>query len=159
MSAPATATTGMELRYEFEYYAMLKPVEVGPGPYGTRVFYEVTEGEVTGERLSGRLLTGGGDWLLVGADGWGRLDVRAQIETRDGAVIYVTYYGLIEMNERVQKAVAAGAETSWEDQYFRTSPRLETGDARYSWVNQSLFVAQGRLYPGLAVQYRVYRVT
>jgi hypothetical protein len=158
MSAPAAAT-GMELQYEFEYYALLKPpLEVGPGPYGTRLFFEATEGEITGERLAGRLLTGGGDWLLVGPDGWGRLDVRFQIETRDDAFIYVTYHGVVEMTEPVQKALAEGGETRWEDQYFRTSPTLETGDARYSWVNQSVFVAQGRLYPG-GVQYRVYRVT
>jgi hypothetical protein len=111
MSAPA-ATTGMELQYEFEYYAILKPpVEVGPGPYGTRLFFEVTEGEVTGKRLSGRLLTGGGDWLLVGSDGWGRLDVRAQIETPDSAFIYVAYHGIIEMTEPVQNALAEAGET------------------------------------------------
>jgi len=159
MSAPVAAA-GVELAYEFEYYAMLKPpVEVGPGPYGTRLYFECIGGEVTGERLSGRLLTGGGDWLLVGPDGWGRLDVRAQIETHDNAMIYLSYHGVVEMTEAAQKALAEGGETQWEDHYFRTSPRLETGDARYAWVNQSVFVAQGRVYPGLAVQYRVYRVT
>jgi hypothetical protein len=160
MSAPAAAATGMDLRYEFEFYAMLKPpVEVGPGPYGTRLFFEATEGKVTGERLSGRLLTGGGDWILVGADGWGRLDVRCLIETHDNAFIYAAYHGVVEMTDRAQKALAEGGETQWTDQYFRTAPRLETGDARYGWVNQSVFVAQGRVYPGLGVQYRVYRVT
>jgi hypothetical protein len=158
MSASA-ARTGMELQYEFEFHAMLKPpLEIGPGPFGTRLFFEATEGEVTGERLSGKLLTGGGDWLLVGADGWGRLDVRTQIETQDGAHIYVTYDGVLEMTEAFQKAFAEGGETDWEDQYFRTTPHLETGDPRYAWVNQSVFVAQGRAYPGLAVQYRVFRV-
>jgi hypothetical protein len=78
MSTPASAI-GMELVYGFEYLARLKPpVEVGAGPYGTRVFFEIIDGEVTGERISGRLLTGGGDWLLVGPDGMGRLDVRAR---------------------------------------------------------------------------------
>ena len=159
MSAPVAAA-GIELAYEFEYYAMLKPpIEVGPGPYGTRLYYECIGGEVTGERLSGRLLTGGGDWLLVGPDGWGRLDVRAQIETHDNAMIYLSYHGVVEMTEPAQKALAEGGETRWEDHYFRTCPRLETGDTRYSWVNQSVFVAQGRVYPGLGVQYRVYRVT
>ena len=33
--------------------------------------FEVIDGEVTGERISGRLLTGGGDWLLVAPDGMG----------------------------------------------------------------------------------------
>jgi hypothetical protein len=157
MSAPA-APPGMELAYEFEYYALLKPMEIGPGPYGMRVFFEATAGEVTGERVSGRLVGGGGDWLLIGQDGWGRLDVRAQIETHDGAFIYLTYGGVVEMTEQAQKALAEGGETRWEDQYYRTTPRLETGDPRYAWVNQSVFLAQGRIYPG-GVQYRVYRVT
>jgi Protein of unknown function (DUF3237) len=158
MGATAAAT-GMELQYEFEFHAMLKPpLEIGAGPFGTRLFFEATEGEVAGERLSGRLLTGGGDWLLVGPDGWGRLDVRTQIETHDGAHIYITYDGVLEMTEGFQKAFAEGGETGWEDQYFRTTPRLETGDPRYAWLNQSVFVAQGRAYPGLAVQYRVFRV-
>jgi hypothetical protein len=88
----------------------------------------------------------------------GRLDVRAQIETHDNAVLYLTYEGVIEMNERVQTALAEGTETAYEDQYFRTTPRLETGDERYAWVNQTVFVGQGRIYPGSGVQYRVYRV-
>ncbi|MBV9683550.1 MAG: DUF3237 domain-containing protein, partial [Solirubrobacterales bacterium] len=73
----------MGLEFEFEYHAMLKPpVEIGPCPYGTRRFYEAVGGEVTGERISGRVLSGGGDWILIGPDGWGRLDVRAQIHRR-----------------------------------------------------------------------------
>ena len=43
--------------------------------------------------------------------------------------------------------------------YFRTSPRMETGDARYAWVNTSLFVGEGRVIEGLGVEYRVARVT
>jgi hypothetical protein len=157
MTAPA-ATTGIELQFEFEYYALLKPpMEIGAGPYGLRAFYEVTEGEVTGERLSGRLVGGGGDWILVGPDGFGRLDVRAQIETHDGAFIYLTYDGVVEMTEPAQKALAEGGETRWEDHYFRTTPRLETGDPRYAWVNQAVFVSRGRIYPG-GVAYQVYRV-
>jgi hypothetical protein len=66
---------------------------------------------------------------------------------------------VVEMTEHAQKALAEGGETRWEDQCFRTAPCLETGDPRYGWVNQSLFVAKGRIYPGLGVQYRVHRVT
>jgi hypothetical protein len=150
----------MKLEYEFTYTAMLKPpVAVGPGPFGLRMFYEVAGGTAQGSRIRGRLLSGGGDWILVGADGWGRLDVRAQLETDDGAVIYVNYTGVLEMNERVQEATAStAAATDYPDQYFRTTPRLETGDPRYSWVNRTLFAAEGRIQPGPAVQYRVYRI-
>ena len=62
------------------------------------------------------------------------------------------------MNETVQRATAAGSGTDYGDQYFRTSPRFETGEPRYAWLNQTLFVAEGRLRPGM-VEYKVYRVT
>jgi hypothetical protein len=41
-------------------------------------------------------------------------------------------------------------------QYFRTTHQFETGDARYSWLNRSIFVAEGRMAPG-DVEYKVYR--
>lgn len=150
----------MNLEYEFSYHADLKePVIVGAGPYGSRLVFQVTGGQFEGPRLKGTILSGGGDWLLVGADGWGRLDVRAQFLTDDGAGIYLAYFGLLEMNERVQQGIDAGKGTDYGDQYFRTNPRLETGDPRYAWVNHTLFVAEGRVAPGRAVEYKVYRLT
>jgi len=150
----------MKLEHEFNYYAMLKePVAIGAGPYGTRMFFEVIDGRCEGDRVKADVLTGGGDWLLVGPDGWGRLDVRAQCKTDDGAMIYLAYFGILEVNEKVQKAMADGSETDWGDQYFRTNPRFETGDPRYTWLNQGLFVAEGRIRAGRGVEYRVYRAT
>ncbi len=35
---------------------------------------------------------------------------------------------------------------------------FETGDARYSWLNQSVFVGEGRVLEGFGVEYRVFRV-
>ncbi|MDQ6949766.1 MAG: DUF3237 domain-containing protein [Actinomycetota bacterium] len=144
---------------ECTYWAQLRaPVEIGAGPYGARRFFEVTGGELTGERLSGKLLTGGGDWALIGPDGWARLDVRAQIETTDGAGILLTYYGVRPINDVVQQALSAGAGTQYEDHYFRTAPRFETGDSRYGRLNQTVFVSAEHLRPVLVVEYEVFRV-
>jgi hypothetical protein len=55
--------------------------------------------------------------------------------------------------------MASAGSTDFADQYFRTTPRFETGDSRYAWLNQSVFVGEGRLYPGFGVEYRVYRLT
>ena len=41
---------------------------------------------------------------MIGPDGYGRIDVRLQIVTDDGAVLYVTYTGLLEMNEKRRHA-------------------------------------------------------
>jgi hypothetical protein len=149
----------MELIHEFTFNATLgEAVPVGPGPYGVRRIREVLGGEVTGERINGRVGTGGADWVLVGPDGWGRLDVRLTIHTDDGANIYVQYLGVIEYNDAAHAANAGERSSDYGDHYFRTAPRLETGDERYAWVNRTLFVGEGRLHPGPVVEYRVHRV-
>jgi hypothetical protein len=145
----------MELVHEFDYYGTLKP----PVSFGSRMFLEVVEGQVSGKRLNGRLLSGGGDWIVIGTDGWGQVDVRGQIGTEDGASIYTHYTGLLELNDKVMTAIASGAGTDWDDQYFRTTPRFETGDERYKWLTTSLFVSEGRLKEGGNVEYRVFRIT
>jgi hypothetical protein len=149
----------MELVHEMTYHAMLRLMPVGDGPFGTRLFFDAYEGRLEGPRISGTFKGGGGDWLLAGSDGFGRLDVRVQIETDDGAFVYIQYHGLIEINEKIQAAMASSEGTDFSDQYFRITPRFETGDPRYAWLNQSVFVGEGRFYPGFGVEYRVYRVT
>ena len=147
----------MKLVQEFTLRAMLKPpLMVGPGPVGTRVYYEILGGEVEGERLRGKIL-GGGDWALIGPDGCIRLDVRLQIETHDGALLYAQYVGLLELNEAAQKAIGTGAGTSYGEHGFYTNPRLETGDPRYAWVNTTFFIGEGHILEGSGIEYRVWR--
>jgi hypothetical protein len=147
----------MKLVHEFTINALLKqPLPIGPGPIGTRMYYEIIGGEVTGERLRGKVLSGG-EWALIGPDGFLRVDVRAQVETNDGATLYLQYLGLLELNEAVQNATATGTGTAYGDQYFFTNPRIETGDPRYAWLNTTFFIGEGHLIEGLGVEYRVWR--
>ena len=147
----------MQLVQEFTLTAMLKPpLPIGPGPIGTRMYYEVAGGDIIGDRLRGKLL-GGGEWALIGPDGFLRIDVRLQVETHDGAYLYIQYTGLLELNAAVQNAIASGAGTAYGDQYFFTNPRIETGDERYAWVNTTFFIGEGHSIPGFGVQYRVWR--
>ena len=108
--------------------------------------------------MNGTIVGPGADWMLIGPDGFGRVDVRLQIETDDGAVIYVRYEGLIELNAASSAALMdPRAETTWDDQYFRTAPRFETGDERYAWLNRTAFVARGRVTTD-GLEYEVFRV-
>ena len=74
------------------------PTDVGATPSGTRQIHDLVGGRFEGPKLRGTVLPSGGDWLLVGADGVGRLDVRATLETEDGARIYVQYPGVSVAN-------------------------------------------------------------
>lgn len=145
---------------EMTYYADLTaPDACGGGPFGNRMIVNVTGGEFSGERLKGQIVGAGADWLLLGDDGFGRLDVRATFQTHDGANIYVQYFGLLEITEGIMGILGGGqTPTQYGDQYFFTNPRLETGDERYAWVNTTMFVSQGRLVPGPRVEYKVFRV-
>ena len=85
------------------------------------------------------------------------VDVRVQVETHDAAFLYVQYVGLLELNAPVMTATETDRGTEFDDQYFYTNPRFETGDPRYAWVNTTFFVGEGRLIPGPGVEYRVWR--
>ena len=144
---------------ELKLRALFNIDDVGPGPFGVRQVATITSGEFSGDRLNGTTVGAGGDWLLLGGDGFGRLDVRATLKTNDGAHIYVQYYGFLQATEPVARILGGANEsTEFGDQYFFVSPRMETGDERYAWVNQTLFVGQGRALAGPAVEYQIYRV-
>ena len=83
--------------------------------------------------------------------------MRAQFRTDDGALVYAQYPGVLELNEGVANALATAGSTAVADQHFRTTPRFETGDERYAWLQQNVWLAIGRMLDG-GVEYRVYRV-
>ena len=146
------------LEYLMTYRADLKdPIDIGAVPSGNRRIFDVTGGSFEGPRLKGRLLPSGGDWLLIGTDGIGRLDVRGTFETEDGAHVYAQYFGVLVLNEAVMGSLTQGRETQYGDTYFMTQPRFETGDPRYQWVNRVVAVAEGRVLPN-AVEYNVYQL-
>ncbi|MEU6573652.1 DUF3237 domain-containing protein [Streptomyces sp. NPDC046805] len=144
---------------ELTFRAELQLDDLGTGPFGSRVIANVTGGKFSGDRLTGKPIGAGADWLLIGGDGYGRLNVRATFQTDDGANIYVHYHGVIEVTEAIG-AILGGADNATEfgDQYFFTNPRMETGDERYAWVNRTMFLGQGRILAGPAVEYVIYRV-
>jgi len=107
--------------------------ELGPVPHGIRSFVPVTGGDFDGPRLRGRVLPGGGDWLLVRPDGVLELDLRITLETDDRALIYMTFQGLRHGN------------------YFRTLPRFETSTETYAFLNRIVSVGVGEARPEGAV--------
>lgn len=158
MSVPSA-----RLVHEFTYYVTVgAPHDLGVGPLGHRQYFDLQTGVFDGPRLKGRLLGSGGDWMLVGGDGFLRMDVRIQIETDDGAIICAHYFGPAETNAATVRAFATSTPTEFADQSNRSHWVLETGDPRYAWVNQSVFVGEGRVCPAnpgvMGFEHRVYRV-
>ena len=153
----------LSLKPEFLFHVACGPVlAVVWGPLGNRQYYAMTEGTITGARLNGRLLGQGADWMLLPNDGYMRMDVRIQIQTEDNATILAHYFGPAEANARLREAIQSCSETNFGDQAIRTYWILESGAAQYAWVNNCLFVGEGRARPFRAgvqgFEHRVYRV-
>ena len=158
-SLEAALETALETEHLFDYAVVLKPpVMIGRGQYGTRLFYEVRDGRISGPALNGEVLSGGGDWPLVDEEGWTRVEVRGQARTDDGALLFLSYRGVIEPTPALLSAMRSGGATGFDDQYWRVSIEVETGDPRYRWLSQSALIGRGRIREGPGVVYQVFRV-
>jgi hypothetical protein len=120
------------------------PFVLADTPAGTRMVFELESGEVDGERLRGRLVgRSGADWMVVGPDGTGSLDVRMLVETHDGALVLVHYTGRVD-------TTVSGAP-------IYATPRFDTGDQRYRWLNRIQAVAKGTL-DGSTLTYELHEL-
>ena len=139
---PALRAPG--LTHVCDLHVELAPIrEMGQGRAGQRRIIPIIGGTVTGLRLQGKIMNLGADWQTIWATGVAELDTRYALETHDGALIEVINYGYRHGPDHVIAAVARGEDVDPDTYYMRTHARLETGDARYDWVNRTLFVGRG----------------
>jgi hypothetical protein len=117
----------------------------------------VTGGSFTGERLSGRVLSGGSDWVLTRPDGVTHLDVRVILETDGGDTISLTYGGRLRYLGDSEQRLAAGEAVPEEDLYFRTLVQFETAAEEILWLNDIVAVGIGRRRPE-GPSYRVFEL-
>ena len=106
--------------------------DIGATPHGMRVTFPITGGTFEGERLRGTVLPGGDDWTIKRPDGVIELDLRVTLQTDDGAYIHMTFQGI-----RDERAPAAS--------YFRTTPRFETAEPKYAYLNRLLAVGSAEV--------------
>ena len=148
----------MNLQHLFKAEISLAAAQdLGDTPQGRRRIIGITGGRFSGERLSGRVLPGGADWQVVRADGVADLDARYTLETSDGALIYVRNRGYRHGPAEVLRRLSAGEEVDPSLYYMRTTPRFETGAARYAWLNRLVCVATGARRAA-AVELEVFEV-
>jgi len=122
-----------------------RPMVAG-GPFGTKMVATVTAATFVGPKINAAAVDGvaAADWLTILDNGKFSLDVRCSLRTDDGADIYVTYTGY-------------GTPGDDGTASIRTSPRFETGDERYAWLNGLFCVALGTTTPD-GVEYEIYAV-
>jgi len=149
---------GFEPRMEhvFSFNVMLKPPEViGPLPEGIRANAYHAGGEIDGPKIHGKVLPVGGDWLTLRSDGVGILDIRATIETDDGALIYTAYTGVADAGEDgYERFLRQDLPPVLQ---LRTAPRYSTAHPDYRWLNRLQCVGFGEVnVQRLEVRFDIY---
>jgi Protein of unknown function (DUF3237) len=147
-----------KLAHLYDMHADLEAPQVLAGtPLGVRQIFPVKGGWVEGSRIKGKILPGGGDWATVRSDGAVQLDVRATIQTDDGALVYGTYGGLIVAEPGVFGRLLQSEDVPLSEYYFYTNPMFQTGAPQYAWLNRLIAIGRGKVVPG-GVEYRVWAI-
>lgn len=106
---------------------------VMPGtPRGMRMIVDIEDARWEGGRLkANQLAQPSGDWAVVSPDGTLNVDVRATLETDDGAIIFVRYEGRSDYTKAGRAPIIV-------------APLFETNDPRYVWLNKVQAIGKGR---------------
>ncbi len=117
---------------------------VGDGPAGRRVIFEVESARFEGDRLSASSAgAAAADWSLSDAHGTISLDVRCLLKTEDGALVYMAYTGRADFS--------SGPGTA----PLYTAITFETSHDDYRWLNSVQAVSKGTFSGPLTIVYDV----
>jgi hypothetical protein len=126
-------TTQITTEYLMTLYAPLDPPQQIDN---SLLIFNVRDGGwVKGPKVNGTLLAPAADWLRVMPGGNLRLDVRGTFKTDDGALVYITYNGVIRHTKESAERLRQGEVLTSQDFYFLTAPTMQTSSEKYAWLN------------------------
>jgi hypothetical protein len=131
----------LQTRYVFTITARVGSVtSAGDIGTGVRRIIPITGGEVKGRDVNGKVCAFGADFQIIRPNELIELEAKYAFQTDDGAVIYVENRGIrfgpVELLQRLKRGEPVDPKLI----YFRTVPKFETGDEKYRWLMESLFV-------------------
>ena len=111
------------------------------GKQFTRGFVGLVGGEVSGPRLSGKVVPhSGGDWPRIWDSGLIEFEAHYMLEAADGTPIYIQNRGIAWSNPDVLAKIEAGEAVAAEDSYCRVTPQFEAPEGPHDWLNRTIFV-------------------
>jgi len=102
----------------------------------------VTGGTFSGPNIKGTVHPGGADWITQVAEHTS-LDVRITLETDDGAIIYMSYTGVVHRGD--------------SGLYWRVRPIFQTASEKYDWLNHVVCIGKNKQVPG-KVAYDIFGI-
>lgn len=115
-------------------------------------------GTISGSRLQGVLLPGGGDWAEYLSEDSLRIDVRGVIQLDDRSLVYMRYVGIWHAQVGALPATLSGARAFLSNEhYLRVTASFEAASPAHRWLNTIVAVGIGK-WEDAAVKYRFYEI-
>jgi hypothetical protein len=140
-AAPAPAPTlalAFSMRIE-----VAPPIEQGEVDGARHRFIPITGGTISGPRLTGTVLPGGGDWQAIHPRGLASVHARYMLKASDGTVIGIDNVGVRVASAEVTERLAKGEDDDPTAYYFRTVPTFTVAEGPHAWLRRAVFVARG----------------
>lgn len=159
MSQSIPAPAALKLRHTmFVHVELSPPFIVGMGKNGFRQVVPVIGGWFEGERVRGKVLSGGADWNVLRRDNVTEVRARYTLQTDDGALIDIVNNGITTALPETIGKLLRGEDPDLSEWYFRTVPEFETADEKYQWLQRSIFVGDLLAPNGSAARFHVHEV-
>jgi hypothetical protein len=119
------------------------PVEQGEIDGARQRFIPITGGTVSGPKLTGVVIPGGGDWQAIHPGGLATILARYALRADDGTVIGIENPGVRVASPEVTEKLAKGVAVDPDAYYFRGTPKFTVTDGPHAWLRRKVFVARG----------------
>lgn len=129
------------LAYAFTATVQLAmPIDLGSTEGVQKRLVPIIGGHVTGPRLEGVVLPGGGDWQSILPDGMTRVFARYTLRAIDGTHISVANRGIRRGPAEILTRITAGEQVDRDAYYFRTAPQFDVGAGPHRWLAEHVFI-------------------
>ena len=116
---------------------------VGDTPDGYRIDWHVEEGTFVGPGLDWVVLPGATDWMRIRRDGVAIVNVQACLEAQNGARIYASYGGILDLGPGGFARALRGEFDPLPP--VVVTPTYATADKTLEWLNRAQCVGVGRV--------------
>ncbi|MGF0313296.1 DUF3237 domain-containing protein [Rhodococcus sp. IEGM1428] len=138
-----------ELEFVFEIRVRVSDeLRIGRSAQEVLHFVPITGGTVTGPKMTGEVLSYGGDWFVERGDTV-QLDARYVLRADDGSLIDIHNRGYYRAPQDVEARLQAGEFVDEREYYYRTAPVFQTDSEQFRWLANNQFVGMARDDGGL----------
>ena len=127
----------------------------------TLLIVNVTGGWAKGPKVNATVIQPAADWIQSMPDGSRRLDVRLTLKTDDGALIYMSYNGVILNTQAARQELMKGEVVTSDDRYCITAPTFRTSHPKYAWLAATQAIGkfiESKRGQGSYIKYDVFAV-